>query len=374
MSMRTHESRPSTGRGLPRRRGLPRGTTHRATSAAGRAVGIAVLLALPAAACGGDPAAPKAGEQVEITLAGLRPLNPATEGSFEVWVHGDAGEVASAGRPTIATGGPGSETRFTFTVPVPNARSISVTVEPPGDANGVPSEQVLLAGDFKGDRVELAIEGAVTDGRPLQADPGSHSLFTTSNNIELGYPSFENAGLWLFTLLPSKNKHQTREVHVTPLEKSWLYEGWIVRDYGTPGEIWVSYGKFRPDILGLLTSRDDTGSGPFSGDEDYLNGGVEDVPGGEWNTTRVADVLGFTMPGGLELPLALDAVDPVTGDAVWTHVITIEPSWDEGENLNLRRPFFLQPYRNPVGEGRPGDPRLIEFKGGMPSGEARLAR
>jgi hypothetical protein len=151
-----------------------------------------------------------------------------------------------------------------------------------------------------------------------------------------------------------------------------MYEGWAVRDLGGDDEVWLSYGKFRPDWQGLLTSRDDTGSGPFSGDADYLNAGVEDVPGEEWNTTRVAAQLGLTLPGGLTPPLELDAVDPATGEAVWTHVITIEPSFDEGEPLLTGTPFMVRPYGNPIGAGRAGDPRRIELREEAPSGRVRI--
>jgi hypothetical protein len=62
-------------------------------------------------------------------------------------------------------------------------------------------------------------------------------------------------------------------------------------------------------------------------------------------------------------------VDPLTGEAVWYHVITIEPAFDEGEPMYDARPFFIQPYGNPVGEGGPGDPRLINYVGGEPVGQ-----
>jgi hypothetical protein len=122
--------------------------------------------------------------------------------------------------------------------------------------------------------------------------------------------------------------------------------------------IWLSYGKYRPDELSLLTSRDDSGAGPFSGDEDYRNAGVEDVPGEEWTTDRIAAQLGIAVPAGLELPLALDAED-VSGNAVWHHVITIEPAFDEVEAPVQGRPFVVRPYENAIGAGGPGEPRVI---------------
>lgn len=315
------------------------------------------------------------GAEMELVLAGLSAVDPSTVGAFEVWLHTAEGDKVSVGRLTSLPTVRGVEYSFPFQLSVAKPVGISVTLEPPGDQDAQPSPYVLLAGDFQGDGALLTIVGQVTDSLPLEPEPGAHSLFTSSNNIALGYPSMENSGLWMFNVRRKLNKHGTREVHVTPLKPSWLYEGWIVRDFGTADEIWIPFGKFRPDKFGMLSSRDDTGSGPFSGDEDYLNGGVEDVPGDEWTTSKVADQLGVRLPGDLDLPLAVDAVAPETGEAVWTHVMTIEPAFDEGEPLYADRPFILRPYRNPIGEGRPGDGRVIKFyEAELPRAEARIRR
>ncbi len=308
---------------------------------------------------------------MELRVTGLRSLDPATEGSYELWVHPASGDPVSAGRFTVAAAG---EAVVAFEMPVRDPLSMAITVEPPGDGDARPSSQELLNGAFRRGFARLVIEESVTDGRPLVREPGHHSLFTSSNNVELGYPSFEDAGLWLFSISVAVNEHGTREVHLTPLQRGWLYEGWIVYRQGTPDETWLSYGKFRPDPYGLLTSRDNTGSGVFSGDADYLNGGVEDVPGEEWTTTRVARHFGLDLPEGLTLPLDLDAVDAVTGEAVWHHMITIEPAFDEDEPLTAERPFMLRPYRNGVGAGGPGVPRKIIYLDNDPTGEARPAR
>lgn len=327
-----------------------------------------ILLGAALVGCDDGPTAVDAGTELELTVHGLRPLNPATEGRYELWAINSGGAATSAGRFDVGTG---SETRVSFTLPIGDASTLRVTVEPPGDTDEEPSEQVLLAGALRGGAANLTILGAVTDGRPLERDPGHHSLFTTSNNVAEGYPSMENAGLWLFSISSTVNKHQSREVKLTPLRRSWFYEGWIVRHLGRSDEVWIPYGKFRPDQLGLLTSRDNTGSGFFSGDADYVNGGVEDAPGDEWTTTRVAAQLGLEVPGDLSLPLALDSVDAVTGVAEWYHVITIEPGFDEFEPPLTDQPFLLRPYRNPVGAGPPGDPREILYQDNDPSGEVR---
>lgn len=330
------------------------------------------LLACAVLACG-DSNTLVVGAPMELLLDGMSGVDPATVGHFEVWVHGEDGTAISVGRLSDLPEAGGPQARLTFELPVAAPTAISVTLEPAGDRDTDPSPYVLLAGPFVNGTATLSVEGQVTESSPFESEPGSHSLFTTSNNVRLGYPSLEESGIWMFTMRPRANKHGTREVRLSGLQPAWVYEGWIVRDYGTPNAIWVSFGKYRPDFFGLLTSRDDTGSGPFSGDEDYLNAGVEDVPGDEYTTDEIAEQLGFQLPGDLEAPLFLNAVDPASGRAVWTHVITVEPAFEEGEPLYANQPFVIRPYRNAIGAGGPELPRLIEyFADEVPWAVARL--
>jgi hypothetical protein len=332
-----------------------------------RIVGAALTL-FCIASCSGAPTSLDSGTHMQLTMTGLAPLDP-SEGTYALWVYDASDEPTAVEALHLDAASADDGASIPFDLPIANPSRIAITVEPPGDSDARPSTSVILAGPFSGGRAHLTVEGSVTDGRPLEHDPGHHSLFTTSNNVELGYPSYENAGLWLFSVSVEINKHKTREVKLTPLRPGWTYEGWIVYRQGTPQELWIPYGKFRPDLDGLLTSRDNTGSGVFSGDADYVNAGVEDVPGNEWTTTRVADQLGLHMPGNLPLPLALDAVDSVTGEAVWHHVITIEPSFDYDEPLLTDRPFALRPYRNAIGKGGAGLPREILYQNNDPSAE-----
>lgn len=324
---------------------------------------VALVLAL--AGCGHDPVGLVEGGEMELVVEHLPAIDPATEGGYQVWIYDAAGGVHTVGR---LEGSDVSATtvRMPFVLPVDSPASAAITLEPAGDDDAGPSPHEIVAGPFVDGAAELSIDGSITVYGPLVEEPGAHSLFTSSNNALFGYPSAENAGMWLFNIYPSRNPHGSREVHVAPVDRAWLYEGWIVYRHGTPDAVWISYGKFHPDQRGLLTSRDNTGSGPFSGDEDYRNGGVEEVPGDEWTM----NIFELDMPGGLELPLALDAVDPATGEAVWTHVISIEPAFDELEPLYSGRPF-LRPYRNPIGEGGPQVPRYIQLRGDMPTAVIR---
>ena len=338
-----------------------------------------LALATPIAACSDGATGLSAGARMQLVLTTgtdtaqdaplpLGRVDPTADGTLELWVAGADGAWVDAGSAAGLPQAEGGTATSTFQLPIADPARIELTLQPPGAGNAAPSRYVLLAGSFAKGVARLSIDGAITDGRDLEPHPGAHSLFTSSNNVKEGYPSEENAGLWYFTLTPWANVHKTREVKLTPLQSSWLYEGWIVYRPGTPQECWVSHGKFRPDLFGLLTSRDNTGSGPYSGDADYVNGGIEDVPGDEWTS----DPFDLPTPCGLPLPLALDSVAP-DGRPLWYHAITIEPAFQESEPLTAERPFILRPYRNPIGTGGPGDPRTILYRDNVLSGVARLA-
>jgi hypothetical protein len=328
-----------------------------------RRLGLVAVLGL-LLACGDEAVGPGVDQAFEIVFDDLASL-PADQGTLTVWVYGAVDTVAVAELPSGTGGEPLAA--VDFLMPLKAAVGVLVTVEPPADPSPGPQASRVLAGRFDGTRAELSAEGTMTDGRPLQRDPGAHSLFTTSNNSE-GYPSAENAGLWLFTLTPARNVHGTREVKLTPLQPGWTYEGWLV--WQGPPKVWISYGKFRPDEFSLLTSRDDSGSGPFAGTEDFRNAGVEDVPGEEWTSDEVALQLGIDLPGGFDLPLAIDSVDEA-GRALWHHVISIEPAFDLVEGPLEGRPFGVRPYENDIGAGGPGVPRTILLARSLPSGRVR---
>ncbi|HET9984632.1 MAG TPA: hypothetical protein VFQ38_13640 [Longimicrobiales bacterium] len=324
---------------------------------------LAALLATAPLACGGDSRIPGPGASLELQLHELAPLDPATEGTYAAWGYDAAGAPHALGTFVLPADG-----RVRLPLPQLELRRIAITVQPPGDAAAAPSPQELMSGELHGGTARLRIEGSVTAaGLPLAEHPGAHSLFTTSNNFRDGYPSAENSGLWFFRIDPQNNPHGTREVRLTPLQRGWTYEGWIVHGWGKPDAIWISFGKFRPDQEQLLTSRDNTGSGPFSGDADFRNGGVEDVPGDEWTTNP----LGLPLPPGVVLPIQLDSVD-ARGEAAWSMVITIEPASDEAEPLRSEHPFVLRPYRDPIGAGPPWQPRIIQFLDNTPTAEARI--
>jgi hypothetical protein len=326
-------------------------------------VGVVAVLA---AACGGGDATGvdiPSGATLGVSISGLVALDAATEGRYEAWLLDRSGAAVSLGVLDPARGGD-----FTFTVPNADPAAFQVTFEAHDDTDAAPSPHVLLRGAFRGARAELSVAGALTaGGAPLKERPGQFTMFSPSDNAVHGYPSFEESGIWLFNMAPRDTPQGDMWVRLTQLQPGWVYEGWMVRDIDTPGAVWLSYGKFRPDASGAVNGRDDTGWGPFSGVVDYLTAGEEEFPGDDW----ISNPLGMPMPGGLTLPLNLREKTP-QGALRWTHVITVEPASDRGEGVGEERPFAVRPYRDVFGDGGPGVPRAITYRADhVPRGEAR---
>lgn len=306
-------------------------------------------------ACGDSPTAPAidAGRELVITSTSLPALDAQREGFYQAWAIDGAGRAHSMGVVL-----PGSAT--TLVSPVGGVVTIEITVEPPGLPDDAPSAQRLLRGAVRGASVELGIPGAVTQGDlPLHRQPGTFTMFSPSDNSWAGYPSHEESGIWLFNVRPRETPQNDAWVRLTQLNAGWTYEGWMVRDFGTPAAIWLSYGKFVPDQSGAVSGRDDTGWGPFSGVLDFQTAGEEEFPGDDW----ISNPLNFPFPASLTLPLDLRE-KTLGGGSRWTHVITIEPARDRGEPIGSERPFFMRPYHDPFGDGASDQPRIITFHDG----------
>lgn len=330
---------------------------------------LALALAVGCEDGGGDPLAPE-GAALRLSLSGLPPLDPAREGTYEVWA------VDSRGTPhSLGKWAPGADEGREYRSPVA-AVEVEVTVEPPGDTDPGPSAQKLLRGAFRGGRAELSVVGAVTAGNlPLQEHPGQFTMyFSPSDNHLHGFPSHEESGIWLFNIAPRETRQDDGWVRMTQLREGWVYEGWVVRDIDSPGAVWLSYGKFLPDGTGALRSRDDTGWGPYSGVTDFRTAGEEEYPGDDW----ISNPLGFPLPEGITLPLNLREKRP-DGTMRWTHVVTIEPATDRGEEISTERPFLVRPYQDAFAERVEGLPRSyglphpITFRPeGLPRGTAEV--
>lgn len=326
------------------------------------AVTLSLALVTATVSCSeAEPIGP-AGSNITVEVTGLRALDPAREGRYRAWILDGNGEAHDAGILSLDASG-----RTEFTSPVDNGVAVELSVEAAGSATA--TRAVLLRGTFRNGTAALSVRGALTRADlPLRERPGQFTMFTPSNNFSGGYPSHEDAGIWLFNVFPRETEQNDTWVRLAPVAAGWVYEGWMVRDIDTPSAIWLSYGKFLTDATGVVNSRDDTGWGPFSGVSNYRTAGEEEFPGDDW----VANPLGLPWPSALTLPLNLREKN-TDGRFRWTHVITIEPAADRGEPILSERPFLVQPYRDPFGDGAPGMPRVISYhSAGVPAGNARV--
>lgn len=327
---------------------------------------LAPLVFLAACAGGGSstPAAPAPTATIlTLTFASLPALDPVRDGSYAAWVTDGAQHVYAAGTFVAAP-----SVSLALPQPIRDGAAIMITVHRPTDDATQPSSQILLSGAIRGGHADLGIAGAVTQaGLPLVASPGQFTIFTPSNNGAEGYPSEEEAGIWLFNMAPLQTPQRDMWVRLTQLRSGWVYEEWVVRDINAPAAVWLSLGKFVPDATGAVNGRDDDGWGPFSGVLDYATETSEDFPGSDF----ISNPLHLPVPGNLTLPLNL--LETVAGVGRWTHVITIEPAWKRGEPMGAQRPFILRPYSDPVGASGPGVPRTITLHAdGVVRGSAEL--
>lgn len=347
---------------------------------------LAFVLSFLLPGCGGGPAGPARGETLTIELDNVSSSGGAA--TFEVLLIGPDGERASAGQiePT------GTDGSFELENPLGGVSRVVIAYTP-GSGAGASELVPMLGGEFgAGGRAELDIRGQVTagDSVDLEEEPGTHVLFTPSNNRDLGYPSYEDAGIWVFNIeawdKPAREtcraevRHSDFFLDMAPLSSGWIYEGWVVRDYGTDSAVWLSYGKFQPDAFGKLNSQDNTGLGPFSGWEEYVDATFARehcFPGDDW----VQNPFGLELPAGLEVPIDLNGDADRGVESRWTNVVTIEPAFQAAAESPEERPgasltaepFLIRPYRNPIGEAGADVPRTIEFHPGeLPSGRVIL--
>lgn len=329
------------------------------------ALGVTALMA----GCGGADGSgsgvtpPPTMNTLTLTAPVLGKLDPAIEGHYAVWGVARSGEALR-----LATFAGGDGARVTATIPSTIFDRIDVTVELPGDADAIPSPRRILTGTLSNRRASLGVVGALTIGSaPIRERPGQFTSFTPSDNGLYGYPSHEESGIWLFNMAPRETEQGDMWVRLTPLREGWVYEGWMVRDIDTPQAIWLSYGKFLPDQVGAVNTRDDTGWGYFSGVPDFRLG-EEEFPGDDW----IDNIFGHPFPSALTLPLDLRERAP-NGGSRWSHVITIEPESDRGEAIGSERPFVIRPYRDPFGDGGAGVARPITYRlEGIPRAEATI--
>ncbi|NNM32975.1 MAG: anti-sigma factor [Gemmatimonadetes bacterium] len=355
------------------------------TGGLGRIVAV-TLTAFALVTCGESGTGPPVLETTDLVVSyqNLVALDGDEYQAYEAWVIDSDDVIRSAGRFQAEGTGAGS---VTLQSPVRNPTDVFITVEPAGDQDDQPSMLKVMGGRVQGGTATFDINRYVTSGVPMTEEPGSHVLFTPSDNAALFEGSNEDAGVWLFNIFPDSGGANFENRHFfldfTPLTRGWIYEGWMVYEMGTANEAWFSYGKFEPDEFKDARFRDSSGLGPFSGfvEPEYVFALPLEIqfPGDDW----VGNPNGYPVPGDLPLPLDLNGCNPdvhsdcapeYVGPSRFTHVITVEPYEDrDNDDAWAAEPFFIRPYRNPVGIGAADEPRPIGFfPDELPGGSARI--
>ncbi len=303
---------------------------------------------LLATACSDDPTQPDV--MLDVAFTNLEQL---AEGSYEGWVIDDAGTPHSTGTFTLAADG-----QHTFASPIDDPQMFVLTVEPPNDADAMPSDQKLLGGMIVNGAAVLSSLGFVTTdaSADFQTSPGTHVLLTPTTATD----EDNDGGIWLLNP-PAPGGAPTASVTLPVLNAGWVYEGWVVYGPGTANQMAFSYGKYTPEADGTLSGRDSDAAGPFSGAPGDLQAGPP-FPGGDFV------LLNGNAAPGTDLPFDFNGDDAVTGDSMWMHVISIEPAFDEGEGSLNAVPFQLKPFGDPFGDGGPTDMRTIAALNPLPTG------
>ena len=173
---------------------------------------------------------------------------------------------------------------------------ISITIEPTGDTDAVPTSTHILAGTVSGGTAPLTAGASLAFGNSFASAAGNYILATPTN----GNNNNELSGIWFLSLATGS---PTVGLTLPTLPAGWVYEGWAVIG-GRP----VTTGRFTS-----VSTADQSApfSGPMAGPpfpgEDFL----------------------VNAPTGLSFPTSL-----VGG----TGVISIEPQPDDSP-----APFTLKP-------------------------------
>ena len=249
---------------------------------------------------------PPAGEG-EVMLAFTR-LEPMQNGfHYEAWVVYDTNvlslgkfNVGHAGGLVDLQGGAIAGGRFALGADAAGATDVLVTIEPPDDADGVPSDTRYLAGSIEDGAAELSVGHALALGDSYRRAKAYYILSSPSS-----YDEGEEwqSGIWWLDLTEDSSLEGDPGFHLPELPPGWVYEGWVEIE-GTPFTTGRFYHVYGHDF-----------DSPYNGPRP-----VPAIPGEDYirNPPR-----GFSFP------------TDIRGDPLY---VTIEPYPDDS-----RDPFTLMP-------------------------------
>lgn len=194
---------------------------------------------------------------------------PSTKGSmvYELW-SSNGEDHSSIKRFGTSTG------VVSLSIPlssaVNDATSLLVTLESSELVSTVPSETVLLAGDFIGDEAQLRVSDSLAMGTDFSTAYGTFRLDTPTTTRTTDF----DQGIWWYDLVGDE---PVQSLFLPALPSGWTYEGWVIG-----GDQPLSIGKFPDparfdsDLAGAVASDDLTA--PLFPGQDYISA-PELIPG-----------------------------------------------------------------------------------------------
>ncbi len=173
---------------------------------------------------------PSVGEG-EVTLAFTR-LEPMQNGfHYEAWAVFKT-RVMSLGKFNVGLAGelvdlqgdaiPGG--RFALAADTRGATDVLVTIEPPGDADGVPSDTRYLAGSIEEGVAELSVGHPLALGDSFRRAKAYYILSSPSSYDE---GDEWQSGIWWLDLTGDSSLEGDPGFHLPELPPGWVYEGWV---------------------------------------------------------------------------------------------------------------------------------------------------
>lgn len=259
----------------------------------------------------------------------LKQLNPNIEGAYELWLRLDSlGSVTdySLGRFNIDGNGNVTDTsggtiQFKFqgdTSSLGFSTHAFVTVEPPGDDNGLPSSAVLLSGQV-GIGLDSLYASLKMSGSLALGTTGQKLLTSTGGMFIVNTPTSSAGdclkGIWFCDTMGNS----TLPPDLQMSSSGWVYEGWVM-DKSVPGNpIYYSTGRF---------------TNPYGPDNDGAGCGGTGTPypkpGQDWVQANC--------------PSGLPQIQNLSNDN-YEVFITIEPSYESPPYMDYQRPFFVQLFK-----------------------------
>lgn len=272
---------------------------------------------------------------LSVNLGNLPPL---AEGAYEGWaVYSVSGKETWISLGQFQAGPDGAAQVPTLTSPqdLRGATRFVLTVEPAGDADGIPSKTRVLSGDFVGDSAYLAfpLDFSMSSGRYALVTPSDDD--STNHHQGIRFMSLgEGGGSGGGNGQPGSNMQPGLNLP-DPSVAGWRYAGWVL-DESTPSEpVFYPTGRFTSawghddDKSGATGGSKD---GPAAPGQDFVKGTVLTLNSGSY---AAAVTLEADTPG-------VRFATPATGSMTLLYDRIPQGAWGR-PSLGLRTLSFTQP-------------------------------